>query len=383
MLPSLINLNYYCDVRLLDPVTGQPIEQARLAQVLTEPLAELELSRQRTVALPAALEDMLSYRPTPLFEARTFAEALGGRTRIFVKDEGATPSSNHKMNSALWVAYHCSRAGLKVMTTETTGNWGIALALAGTLFGIRVICFIDATSVRQRPDRVRAMTEAGAEVIVAEDEGGNADPLTLSASAAVRYTLRIPEARYIFGSVYNYFVLPQTMVGLEAAQQLPVRPDLVVGSCGGGANLLGIAAAFLVDRLETGSGPDLLCAEAEECPVVSKGRWGDHSIEDSRHYPLMRTYGLERLLGDTYIGGLGSTIVAGAVADLHSRRLLATATFPMGEARQAAELFERTEGRRVALETGYQLAAVAREVRRGAYRNVLVNISTVGNRSYA
>lgn len=388
MIDTLINLSAYCPDTVLDPQSRTPATREQLEAALPPSLAALELSTERVVAIPAEIQDVFSsYRPTPLFEAREFAAALDSGCRVFVKDEGATPSANHKANSAYWVAYHCALDGVQEITTETTGNWGIALAIAAARFGIRVICFIDEASVTARPDRVRLMEEAGAtvEVVSPDTVGGQFDPLVLSANHAVSYTRRRPGARYIFGSVYNYFILPQTIVGLEAREQLGgIRPDVVVGSCGGGANLLGITGAFLADRIDNGVPVEVVCAESELCPVVSKGVLGEYSIDNQDFYPKLRTYGIDRLLGDTYIGGLGSTIVAAPVAAFHGRGLIRTATFSAQEAQDAGELFARSEGRRVALETCYQLAAVAAEARRRTSGTILVNISSTGpNSSFA
>ncbi len=383
---ELVNLCAVAPGRVLDPVSRKAIEYERLVEVLPEPLAEMELSEKLTVPVPEPLREIYAeYRPTPLRRADAFAGALGGDCTVLVKDEGATASGNHKMNSAYWVAYHCARSGVGTITTETTGNWGIALALAGARFGVRVVCFLDHLSAQARPDREDAMRAAGAEVIVVgADEVGHYDPLVLSADRAVTYTRERPGARYIFGSVYNYFILPQTMTGMEVRRELAGSPpDVVVGSCGGGANLLGIAGAYLADSLHDGPVPRVLCAESVHCPIVSAGVPGEYSIDAQDFYPRLRTYGLDRLLGDGYIGGLGSTIVAAAVAHFHEQGLIDTETFTAGEAAEAAELFRRTEGRRVALETGYQLAAVAALARRAPGSRILVNISSVKDNSYA
>jgi tryptophan synthase beta chain len=386
MLGELINFSAFCGHALYDPATGQPVSESRLAEILPRSLAALELSAQRFIPVPDELSQLYArYRPTPLFDAREFSAALGGRTQILVKDEGSTPSGNHKMNSALWIAYHCSKDGLTTITTETTGNWGIALALAARRFGIRIVCFIDRQSAQERPDREREMRRLGAEVVVVDDPESEYDPLVLSANRAVEYTSTIKGARYIFGSVYNYFIVPQTMTGIEARAELGVdsQPDVVIGSCGGGANLLGIAGAFLLAAMENGGGPAIVCAEAEQCPIVSKGTPGRYSIDDQGYYPLLETYGLPSLLSPGYIGGLGSTLVAAPVARFHQAGLIRTTTLDSASAAAAADLFAATEGRRVALETSYQLAAVINEIRERHPRRILVNISTVGHGSSA
>lgn len=352
--------------------------------VLPQSLAEMELTTRAELPIP---EDLLKvyaeYRPTPIFEARSFADAIGGDCQILIKDEGKTASGNHKMNSALWIAYHCVRDGVKTITTETTGNWGLAMALAGQRFGLHVVCFLDSRSAMARPDREGLMRRAGAEVIVVGSDDEDFDPLVLSANEAVTYTQERRNAFYIFGSVYNYFILPQTMTGVEAYAELgDAQPDVVVGSCGGGANFLGIAAPYLAARIEDETATDVLCAESELCPIVSQGIMGMHSIDKQSHYPKLVTYGLDRLLGSEYIGGLGSTIVAAPVAAFHQAGALQTAQFSAAEAAEAAELFERTEGRRVALETGYQLAAVIDEAKRRPRARILVNVSSVHSTSF-
>ena len=49
----------------------------------------------------------------------------------------------------------------------------------------------------------------------------------------------------------NHVLLHQTVIGLEAKEQLALagetRPDVVIGSCGGGSNLGGIALPFITD----------------------------------------------------------------------------------------------------------------------------------------
>ncbi|MGK5522058.1 pyridoxal-phosphate dependent enzyme [Micromonospora sp. URMC 107] len=382
---TVFNLYHQFPDRVLDPVTGAPVSLDRLVEVLPPSLAAMELDTRAELPVPEDLREVFAeYRPTPIFEARRFAEAIGGGSRILVKDEGRTASGNHKMNSALWIAYHCARDGVRTITTETTGNWGLALALAGQRFGVHVVCFLDKRSADARPDREELMRRAGAEVIVVGGDDDEYDPLVLSANEAVTYTRQRGDSAYIFGSVYNYFILPQTMTGVEARAELgDEQPDVVVGSCGGGANLLGIAAPYLAARVDGTADTEVLCAESELCPIVSKGVLGHYSIDEQDHYPKLVTYGLERLLGSAYIGGLGSTIVAAPVAAFHQAGALRTAQFSADEAARAAQLFERTEGRRVALETGYQLAGVIQEARRRPGGRILVNVSSVDRSSFA
>lgn len=203
--------------------------------------------------------------------------------------------------------------------------------------------------------------------------------LTLSANAAIKYTKGLENAVYIFGSVYNYFTIPQSIIGLEAKKQLKKLgkyPDIVVGSCGGGANLLGTSAAFIVDVLENNGNVEIFSAESEKCPILTKGKKGFYSIDTQGYFPLIETYGLDGLVNGEYIGGLGSTIVASQVADFHSKGIIKANIYNSEDAKRAAKLFHEGEGKWVALESSYQLAAVIDKARENKKKVILVNISS-------
>jgi tryptophan synthase beta chain len=346
---------------------------------MPDALKRFELDRGENIPIPGKLASLYSrYRPTPLFRATAFERALGTKSEIFIKDESRTLTGNHKANSAYLIAYLCSDAGIRTITTETTGNWGLAIATAAKEFGLDTIAFLDATSDARRPTTRREIESQGGRVVIVEDDQHHNDLLTLSADAAIQATQRLRAAAYVFGSVYGYFVVPQSMMGIEAGLQLAEMgryPDVVIGSCGGGANLLGIAAPFLLDALARRTHVRTISAESVHCPILTNGTFGFHSIDSLGSYPAIETYGLRGLLGREYIGGLGSTIVASAAAHFHSLGLIEPRSFNSRQALAAARLFERVEGRRVALETAYQLAAVVEEAERDKRQVILVNIS--------
>lgn len=343
------------------------------------PLESFELDRRENIPIPEELARLYSrYRPTPLFRATAFEKALRTKSEIFVKDESRTPTGNHKANSAYLIAYLCHQAGIRTITTETTGNWGLALAIAAREFGLNTISFLDATSHARRPSTRREIELQGGSVVIVELDQYHGDLLTLSADAAIDATQKLDAAAYVFGSVYGYFVVPQSIMGIEAGVQLAEMgryPDVVIGSCGGGANLLGIAAPFLLDRLARRTYVRALSAESVHCPILTRGTLGIRSIDSFGRYPAIETYGLEGLLDREYIGGLGSTIVASAAAHFHNLGLIEPRSFNSQQALAAAKLFERAEGIRVALETSYQLAAVIEEAQKERRQVILVNVS--------
>ncbi|GAJ24087.1 unnamed protein product, partial [marine sediment metagenome] len=117
-------------------------------------------------------------------------------------------------------------------------------------------------------------------------------------------------------------------------------------------------------------------AESEKCPILTKGKKGLYSIDTLKYFPLIKTYGLDGLVNSEYIGGLGSTIVSSAVAEFHSKGIIKARTFTSSQAKDAAKKFYKSEGKWVALETGYQLAGVVEKARENSGKIILVNISS-------
>ncbi len=382
MLDKFLNLKAYHQSDLFDPLTEQEMNLKELSRVLPHSLAKLELSRKKYIEIPKEISDIYStYRPTPLFRARKFEKSLDTSCEIYIKNEGTAPTGNHKANSAYLITYLCKKDGIKLITTETTGNWGRALAMAGKHFGVKVICYLDYESHMERPNRKSMMEELGAQVVIVQPHDGHKvkDLLTLSADAAIEFTKKSKGIYYIFGSVYSYFIVPQSVIGLEIKSQLKKLdkyPDIVIGACGGGANLLGTAAAFLADVLDEKNNTRIVSAEAESCPILSEGKMGLYSIDSMKYYPLIKTYGIEQLKEDKYIGGLGSTVVASSVAFFHSKGLIDVNRFNTEEAKRAAQLFYKSEGILVALETGYTIAAIIKQARENENKVIVANISS-------
>jgi tryptophan synthase beta chain len=382
MLNKFLNLRAYNQSYLFDPTSEKRMNLNDLSRVFPHSLAELELSTRKYIDIPQEVSDMYStYRPTPLFRARELERTINTNCEIYIKNEGVAPTGNHKANSAYLIAYLCKKDGVKTIATETTGNWGLALAMAGRQFGVKVVCFLDFESHIERPNRKSLMEQLGAQVIKVEPQDNEEvkDLLTLSANAAIKFTKETPGVYYIFGSVYGYFIVPQSVIGLEIKTQLKrlnKYPDIVIGACGGGANLLGTAAPFLADIIDEERNTRIVAAEAEGCPILSDGKIGLHSIDSLRYYPLLKTYGIDKLKSDGYVGGLGSTVVASSVAFFHSKGMIKVNKFSSEEAKNAAEILYRSEGILVALETSYTMAAVIKQARQNDNKVIVANISS-------
>src|SRR5258706_14793866 len=81
------------------------------------------------------------------------------------------------------------------------------------------------------------------------DDAEHPGSLGTAISDAVRDAAGRADTHYALGSVLNHVLLHQTVIGLEAKQQLALAgeslPDIVIGCCGGGSNLGGLALPFL------------------------------------------------------------------------------------------------------------------------------------------
>lgn len=376
-----VNIQSACEPSILSRGSGSSIQLDELARVLPRSIAEFELLRDSHVDIPAPVLKIYSrFRPTPLKRAAVLEQAIGTSCEIYYKDEGQTPSGTHKSNSAYLIAYLCARDGFRTIATETTGSWGVALAQAAREFGLRCVCFIDEVSNRKREGLKRTLEDLGAEVVVVECADTTSDYLTITANAAIEYVRGKDDATYIFGSIFGYFIIPQSLIGLEARLQLASLgkyPDVVIGSCGGGANFLGTCAPFLLDRLQGRADISFIAAEAESAPILSRGERGIFSIDELRYYPPLRTCGLPIMGAEgEYVGGLGSRVVASAVAELHTQGVVEVMTVGCHEAVAAGRLFHQTEAQWIALESSYTLAAAIRKAKSVESKCLLLNLSS-------
>ncbi|HET7091891.1 MAG TPA: pyridoxal-phosphate dependent enzyme, partial [Thermomicrobiales bacterium] len=148
---------------VLHPGTKQPVGPADLAPLFPMEIIKQEVAADRYIDIPDEVRDVYRlWRPTPLHRARRFEQALGlpNDVRIFYKYEGVSPAGSHKPNTAVAQAYYAKQEGVKRLATETgAGQWGSALALAASLFGLELKVYMVKISFAQKPYR-RAMMEA-------------------------------------------------------------------------------------------------------------------------------------------------------------------------------------------------------------------------------
>ena len=145
---------------LLNPGTHQPMTLEELGQVFCEDLCKEELDNETPyLDIPQEIRDFYKmYRPSPLVRAYFLEKALGTPAHIYYKFEGNNTSGSHKLNSAIAQAYYAKKQGLKGVTTETgAGQWGTAMSMACSYFGLDCKVFMVKCSYEQKPFRREVM----------------------------------------------------------------------------------------------------------------------------------------------------------------------------------------------------------------------------------
>lgn len=376
---------------------GRPIGPEALAPLFPMDLILQEVSSQRFIDIPEEVRDIYRlWRPTPLYRARRLEEALGTRAHIYYKYEGASPAGSHKPNTAVAQAYYNKKAGIKRLATETgAGQWGSALALACSLFGMQLRVYMVRVSYEQKPYRRSLMETWGAEVAsspstltaagrtIREQDPDCAGSLGIAISEAVEEAASREDTHYSLGSVLNHVLLHQTVIGEEAQKQMSLAgeyPDVVIASCGGGSNFAGIAFPFLRDKF-AGRQVRLLAVEPTACPTLTKGRYMYDYGDTAGLTPLlkMHTLGHNFVPPGIHAGGLRYHGDAPLICQLYDEGLIEARAYPQNPVFEAALLFARSEGILPAPESAHAIRAAIDEAQSGAARVILFNLSGHGH----
>jgi tryptophan synthase beta chain len=239
-------------------------------------------------------------------------------------------------------------------------------------------------SYNQKPYRRVMMETWGGSVVPSPvDDPDHPGSLGTAISDAVADAASRPDSHYSLGSVLNHVLLHQTVIGLEAKEQLALageeRPDIVIGCCGGGSNLAGIALPFVPDQ-----DVELLAVEPTSCPTLTEGRF-DYDFGDTAGMtPLLAMYtlGHDFIPPPIHAGGLRYHGDAPIICNLVKHDRMRAVAYPQGKVFEAAVQFARTQGTIPAPETGHAIRAVIDEAlaakEEGQEKVILFNYSGHG-----
>lgn len=349
---------------LLNPATLQPMKAEELYPVFCEELVAQELNdTDAYIDIPEEIQNFYKmYRPSPLIRAYFLEKALDTPAKIYYKFEGNNTSGSHKLNSAIAQAYYAKKQGLKGVTTETgAGQWGTALSMACSYFGLDCKVFMVKVSYEQKPFRREVMRTYGASVTpspsmttevgkkILEAHPGTTGSLGCAISEAVEAATTTEGYRYVLGSVLNQVLLHQSVIGLEAKAALDkygVKPDIIIGCAGGGSNLGGLISPFMGEKLRGEADYRIIAVEPASCPSFTRGKFAYDFCDTGMVCPLAKMYtlGSNFIPSANHAGGLRYHGMSSTLSQLYHDGLMEATSVEQTSVFAAAEQFARVEG---------------------------------------
>ena len=387
---------------LLNPGTLEPLTAEEMEPIFCKELVQQELNNtDRLIHIPKAIRDFYKmYRPSPLVRAYCLEDRLGTPAHIYYKFEGNNTSGSHKLNSAIAQAYYAKQQGLKGVTTETgAGQWGTALSMACAYFGLDLKVFMVKVSYEQKIYRREVMRTYGASVTpspsdttdigrkILEEFPGTNGSLGCAISEAVEVATKSEGYRYVLGSVLKQVLLHQSIIGQEvktALDKYGVKPDLIIGCCGGGSNFGGLIAPFMGEKLRGEADYDFLGVEPASCPSFTRGKYAYDFCDTGMVCPLAKMYtlGSNFIPAPNHAGGLRYHGMSPVLSELYDEGLMEAMAVPQTEVFASAEQFARIEGILPAPESSHAIKAAIDEALKcketGEAKTILFGLTGTG-----
>jgi tryptophan synthase beta chain len=255
-------------------------------------------------------------------------------------------------------------------------------------------------SYDQKPYRRAMMETFGATVTASpstETESGRAilaqhpdsnGSLGIAISEAVEVAAKDPNTKYALGSVLNHVLLHQTVIGLEAIEQMALTgddPDVIIACAGGGSNFAGLALPYVGRKIKGQSNARIVAVEPAACPSLTKGRF-TYDFGDTGHLtPLvkMHTLGSTFMPPGIHAGGLRYHGMGPLVSHVMDLGLIEATSVQQLDAFAAGIQFARSEGIIPAPESNHAIAAAIGEAlaakEEGKGKTILFGLSGHGH----
>lgn len=386
---------------MLNPATKQPLKPQDMEPLFAKGLIEQEFSTERWIDIPDEIQKLYRiYRPSPLVRASGLEKALDTPAKIYFKNESVSPVGSHKLNSAIPQAYYNKIEGVKHLTTETgAGQWGSAISIAAKHFGLDIEVFMVRLSYAQKPYRKTVMQVYGGKVIPSPSDttevgrkflAENPDTpgtLGMAISEACERAVNQPDTKYTLGSVLNFVMLHQTVIGLEAEKQFEMAgdyPDIIIGCFGGGSNFGGISLPFLRHQLKGEKHFDFIAAESSGCPKLTKGEFRYDFGDSAGMTPLipMYTLGNDFQPASIHAGGLRYHGAGAIMSELLREGIIRAVDVDQDDTFKAGILFAQAEGIIPAPESTHAISVAIQEALKckesGEEKTILFNLSGHG-----
>ena len=387
---------------LLNPETHKPCTPEDLEKVFCKELVAQELNKTDAyIEIPEEIRNFYKmYRPSPLVRAYCLEKQLGTPAHIYYKFEGNNTSGSHKLNSAIAQAYYAKKQGLKGVTTETgAGQWGTALSMASSYFGLDCVVYMVKCSYEQKPFRREVIRTYGAKAIpspsmetevgrrINAEFPGTTGSLGCAISEAVEHALKHEGYRYVLGSVLNQVLLHQSVIGLEtkaALDKYGVKADIIIGCAGGGSNLGGLISPFAGQMLRGEADYKIIAVEPASCPSLTRGVYAYDYCDTGKVCPLQKMYtlGSSFMPSANHAGGLRYHGMSSIVSELYDQKLLEARSVEQTSVFAAAEEFARIEGILPAPESSHAIRVAIDEAlkckKTGEAKNIVFGLTGTG-----
>ncbi|MFX1579669.1 MAG: TrpB-like pyridoxal phosphate-dependent enzyme [Promethearchaeota archaeon] len=385
----------------INPVTEEPVSPDALLALFPQECVMQEVSTKKRIPIPVEVREILmrSGRPTPLQRAIGLERALKTPCRIYYKREDASPTGSHKLNTAAAQAYYAQKEGIERMATETgAGQWGSAVALACAYFGLEAMVYMVRISYEQKQYRGTLMRTYGAKIVpspsnltefgrkINQEQPDHPGTLGIAISEALEDTINNDNTKYTLGSVLNFVLLHQSVIGLETIAQLDSvneTPDYVIGCVGGGSNFAGISYPMIAD--DRFRDTKFIAAEPIACPSLTKGEYRYDFGDTAGLTPKLKMYtlGADFTPPKIHAGGLRYHGVAPSVSALVLEGRITPQAFNQIDVLNAGVLFAKSEGIIPAPESAHAIKAtidIALEAKKKNEQKTLVfNLSGHGH----
>jgi len=149
--------------------------------------------------------------------------------------------------------------------------------------------------------------------------------------------------------VLNHVLLHQTVIGLEAQEQMAMageQPDVIIGCAGGGSNFAGLTFPFIGQMLRGEASYRIIAAEPEAAPSLTRGIYA-YDFGDTGHMaPIvkMHTLGSDFIPEPIHAGGLRYHGMSPLVSLLKEEGVIEATSVHQRACFEAGVTFARAEG---------------------------------------
>lgn len=211
---------------------------------------------------------------TPLVQLNRIPEAEGCLAQIVAKLESMNPSASVKDRIGISMIESAEREGLitpgkTVLVEPTSGNTGIALAMAAAAKGYRLVLTMPETMSSERRAMLRAY---GAELELTPGVEGMSGCI----QRAQQIVKLLPNAYMLqqFNNPANPDIHRRT-TALEIWEDTDGQADILIAGVGTGGTITGVAEVIKAKKPSF----KVIAVEPANSPILSGGRPGPHKIQ--------------------------------------------------------------------------------------------------------